>query len=473
MANAEVQRSLRDKAISAKKRGTYHKYDPKTRTAIGKYACINGLSATSRLYSRKLGHHVSVTTIVSIKKGYIEEKKRRRDDEIVELPMRKRGRPLLLGEIDERLQQYLRKARESGCAINSRIVVSAARGLIMHFNPSLLVENGGHIALGRKWALSILERMRYVKRKGSTAKSKETLTDFTKRKEAFLKDIVDTVGMEDVPCELILNWDQTGIKLVPSSNWTMELSGSKRVEMLGMSDKRQITVVLCGTLLGDYLPPQVIYQGKTNRCHPRYEFPNDWNITHSPKHWSTEQTMLEYINIIVYPYVASVRHQLKCDSPALVVIDNFKGQITPAVTDLLDTYNIHTCLLPPNTTDKLQPLDISVNKPVKDFLRQRFDEWYSQEVFRQLEGMTSEEIELFDVQPINLSMARMKEISADWLVQTSVYLAENPLFLVNGWIKSGITNALDHVDSTANESAEEELSEDDFSSSGGESETDD
>ena len=67
--------------------------------------------------------------------------------------------------------------------------------------------------------------------------------------------------MEEIPAELIFNWYQTGLNLVPSSNWTMELRGSKRVEVAGLTDKRQITAVLCGTLTGNFLPPQVVYQG--------------------------------------------------------------------------------------------------------------------------------------------------------------------------------------------------------------------
>ena len=48
-------------------------------------------------------------------------------------------------------------------------------------------------------------------------------------------------------------------------------------------------------------------------------------------------------------------------------IDNFKGQVVGSVTDLLELNNIHVCLLAPNKTDKLQLMDTSVNKPVKDF----------------------------------------------------------------------------------------------------------
>ena len=69
---------------------------------------------------------------------------------------------------------------------------------------------------------------------------------------------------------------------------------------------------------------------------------------------------------------------MRDDEPALVIMDNFKGQVTPNINSLLEENNIHVVLLPANTTDRLQPMDISVNKPAKDFLRKKFQNWYSE-----------------------------------------------------------------------------------------------
>ena len=202
--------------------------------------------------------------------------------------------------------------------------------------------------------------------------------------------------------ELILNWDQRGIKIVPSSTWTMERQGSKRVEAVGVNDKRLITAVFCGSLVGDFLPVQVIYQGKTPRCHPRYHFPSSWDITHSAKHWSNEKTMLDYISRVVIPYVERLREGFEADTPTLVIMDNFRGQIVPSVTDLLEANNIHTCLLPPNTMDKLQPMGLSVNKPAKDFLKRKFEDWYAQKLMEQMSDET--DILLTDLQPVSLGL---------------------------------------------------------------------
>ena len=93
--------------------------------------------------------------------------------------------------------------------------------------------------------------------------------------------------------------------------------------------------------------------------------------------------MLEYEEHIIAPYVQKVCESFQPDTSALVIMDNFKGQITESVSSLLDQYNIHVCLLPPNTTDRLQPMDVSVNKPAKDHLKKQFNEWYTQQVLAQ------------------------------------------------------------------------------------------
>lgn len=137
---------------------------------------------------------------------------------VSELPVKKRGRKLLLGkDLDEKVQTYLRKVREGGGAVSAQIVISAARAILLKYNPSFLVELGGPADLNRYWSHSLLKRMKFVQRKATTSKNKHTVTNFAELKEAF-----EAVTMEEIPAELLLNWDQTGIKLVPCSSWTME-----------------------------------------------------------------------------------------------------------------------------------------------------------------------------------------------------------------------------------------------------------
>ena len=86
------------------------------------------------------------------------------------------------------------------------------------------------------------------------------------------------VDAHKIPSQLVINWDQAGVKLVPSSNWTLEQQGAEQVEIAGQNDKCQVTATLAGTLSGELLPLQILYQGKTERCHPSQTFPDGFDI---------------------------------------------------------------------------------------------------------------------------------------------------------------------------------------------------
>ena len=195
------------------------------------------------------------------------------------------------------------------------------------------------------------DRMGFVQSKATTATSKYTEANLEEMKANFLQDVVSTVVMEDIPPELIMNWDQTGIKMVPCTKWTMKKQGTRRVELTGVTDKRQMTAIFCGTLTGDFLPLQLIYQDKTSCSHPHYSFPAGWHVTHSPKHQSNEETMIQYVQEIIVPYVEKVREDIGDNKCALVITDNFKGQVTDEINSLLDANDIDVCLLQPNCTN--------------------------------------------------------------------------------------------------------------------------
>jgi len=126
-----------------------------------------------------------------------------------------------------------------------------------------------------------------------------------------LEQIKGTVVFKDVHVNLILNWDQMGLNYVPVSSWTMEKERAKRVEIKGLDDKKQITAVFGATITGEFLPVQLVYQGKSSQCHPKVKFSEDWYITHSENHWSNETTMINYISKIIVPFVKNKRNEFK------------------------------------------------------------------------------------------------------------------------------------------------------------------
>ena len=130
--------------------------------------------------------------------------------------------------------------------------------------------------------------------------------------------------------------------------------------------------------------------------------------------------MKEYIEHIIVPYVDCKRKALKLtlDHPALAIFDVFKGQQTEDVIRMLEENNIYVVSIPANCTDRLQPMDLSANKSLKDFMRTKFREWYSTQVQHQLD-------EGAEISPVDLKMSTMKPLGARWLVSLYDYLKEN------------------------------------------------
>ena len=94
--------------------------------------------------------------------------------------------------------------------------------------------------------------MGYVKRKCSNA-GKISPTQFAETQEIFLADIKAQVLMNNIPDELIFNWDQTRVHLVPTGEWTMHRAGEKLIPIAKSDDKRQIAAMLAALMTGEYL----------------------------------------------------------------------------------------------------------------------------------------------------------------------------------------------------------------------------
>ena len=98
---------------------------------------------------------------------------------------------------------------------------------------------------------------------------------------------------------------------------------------------------------------------------------------------------------------------------------------------MLEESNVKVCLLLANSTDRLQPMDISVIKTFKACLQRKFVEWYSEELAKQLSE--DEDMENIALETVDLSLARVKEVGAAWLVEASDHISDTSSFIVNGF----------------------------------------
>ena len=297
VANVKVTEAINEaevKKSGSRTRGTFSFRTSEQKYEVGKRAAEHGVTATIRYCGKKYPDlALKESSVCRFKNVYNECIKLNfhclgatgleSAGFAKELPNKKTGRSLATREeIDQQIWHYLTDLRKRGYVVNTGVAIAVGEGILLSKNQSLTT-----YCLTKDWAKYLFRRMGLVKRKGNT-KAKVDVEKFNEVKMLFHQEIKNVIVMDEVPAELVINWDQTGLNYVPVSQWTMEQEGIKRVEIDGKDDKRQITAVFGCSMSGDFLPPQLVYQGKTTKCLPSFQFPSDWSITHSANHWSNE-----------------------------------------------------------------------------------------------------------------------------------------------------------------------------------------
>ena len=199
-------------------------YSKDQHAKIGKYAAENGATRAAKHYAAAWGIPINESTARRFILQYLEKlhedsQKASTSGEaivITELETKPRGRLLLLREeLDTLVQEFVNNLGAASGVVNTTIVMGGAEGIVSYRDISKLSSHGGHIEITKSCAKSLLQRMGFVKRKCSTL-GKIPVTRFDELKEIFLADVAAEALINDIPESLIINWDQTGLSIVPT-----------------------------------------------------------------------------------------------------------------------------------------------------------------------------------------------------------------------------------------------------------------
>ena len=118
-----------------------------------------------------------------------------------------------------------------------------------------------------------------------------------------------------------------------------------------------LTVAANGTML----PPTIIFKGKRRL---NLSAPEGVRVCVQDKAWMDEDLMKEYLKHIWQPYVEETADRLGLPNHnALLTLDSFRAHTTDNTTKMMKEHSTTHCVIPGGCTSKLQPLDVSINKP--------------------------------------------------------------------------------------------------------------
>ena len=272
-----------------------------------------------------------------------------------------------------------------------------------------------------------MRRMNFVKRKGTKA-AKKVPENFVELGDQFKARIHSVKTRYQIPPEMIVTFDETASKIIPTDDWTLEEQGATQVSIIGADDKRAITPRLAFSGSLEMLQSQLIYEGKTDLCHPNIETPAQVEITHSESHWSTENTIIQLIERVFAPYMVHKRLLLDLvdDHWGLLIWDVYKPHLTQPVLDLLVARRIKVVFVPANCTSMYSANDHPQwNKNVKLLNNGKFTHWYA--------DIVKEAIDNDQPVNVNFQLTVMKPIHARWTFDSLLEAATKKNWMEAAW----------------------------------------
>ena len=342
--------------------------------------------------------------------------------------------PKMTTAIEDEVKRTLLKLRETGLPVNSHVIRWTLQGVFRERDPSLLES----LQLSQQWiSYWVRTKLKWRWRSRTTAAGKLP-HDWEEQGILMNKRVAALMEMHGVHPSLVVNLDQTGQNLVPASCWTYETEGSAEVRTLGAEDKRQITAVLASTLYGNMLPLQLVFAGKTPRCLPDETAASKVarvDITCSPNHWSSLETMQRWITAVLMPHADRCirEHQLDANAHIVLILDCWSVHRSEDFRFFLrDTAfgsRIHLVFVPANCTSKLQVADAALQRPFKAGVRRSFDKWAAEQLLQQISARNV--IGLRE----HFGMVNMKRHILQWCIDSWEQLQQQKQIIAEGWYK--------------------------------------
>ena len=339
---------------------------------------------------------------------------RAKKPKLVEMPKNKkalRGASAKWPKLEEELLAWVTDKRKGGHAISTTALRLKARGLAG-------VHGADDFKASPCWAYRFMDRhgLSVRRRTHIAQRLPEDLEDKTIK---FQRYVIKIRREHEYPLSRIGNADQTPLTFDIPSNTTVAQRGEKTVTMKTTGhEKDRFTVMLACTADGGKLPPFVVFKRKTL---PKDKFPAGIFVRVHPKGWMDDDLVKDWLGV-VWARVGGL-----CRRRSLLVLDAFRCHKTEQTKTTLRRLNTDLAMIPGGMTSLLQPLDVAVNKPFKDRLRQKWSTWI-------LEGVKS-----------YTKMGRMRKVDlptiCSWIVEVWDEIPND--IIKRAFLKCCISNSMD------------------------------
>lgn len=238
---------------------------------------------------------------------------------------------------------------------------------------------------GKKWYQSFLKRHQEIAQRTSQnlTISRDNVTE--KDIKAWFDEIKKYLEEKNLMSILddpkrIYNADESAFFLQPRAGRVLTRKGNKNVYSTAGNDKENLTVLVTANAAGQLPPPMIVFSYERIPSSISNSVPETWGIGRSETGWMCGSTFYEYVTNIFHPWLI----KNKITFPIIFFIDGHGSHLTAHLSDFCSTHGIEVIALYPNSTHILQPMDISVFRPLKLEWKNQVTKWKMDHLGEQL-----------------------------------------------------------------------------------------
>ena len=264
-------------------------------------------------------------------------------------------KPKLTSEMEDEIFKYFMDIRITGFPVTDELLKTRGKYLLKNSDLNI------NFSFSNGWLEKFKKRYNICNRKGGSTIIRNNDCDLNKIL-FFIDNIKREINSDEY--EYIINIDETGIYYDSKIDFTLDIKGTKRVEIKSTGREKQRITVIIGIDLSNkiYIKPLIILKGKTKACLKNINKHTNYILSYQNNAWCTDDQFIIFLS------------QFPKNKKILLIFDNFRGHLTEKVkTFLKDKYPlIKINTLPANTTSILQPIDTNINGPFKAHIRKQY-----------------------------------------------------------------------------------------------------
>lgn len=168
----------------------------------------------------------------------------------------------------------------------------------------------------------------------------------------------------------IYNLDETALLTVQTPEKVLAGKESRRLNQAVSAERGTLVTACCFIgANGSYLPPALIFPRKNFKPHMINKAPTATLGLAQPTGWMTTDLFLQVMKHFVFHTNSSLENR------TLLIFDNHETHLMPETINFAKENGVVIVTIPPHCSNKLQPLDKTVYKPLKNAYNRAMDSW--------------------------------------------------------------------------------------------------